>query len=55
VGAVDGGGVLGEGPLVDDGAHEVGQVGDVALLEALGDGDQVGPDLSPQRARHVGA
>lgn len=36
VGPVDGRLVLGEGPVVDDGTHEVRQVGDVAHRQAVG-------------------
>ena len=53
--AVDGVLVLGEGAVVDDGAHEVGQVGDVALRQAVGDVDEVALDLLPDRGRDVGA
>ncbi len=48
-------GQLGEGTVVDDGAHEVGQVGDVTHGEALDLRDEVVAEPGPQRAGDVGA
>ena len=46
---------FGERPVVDDRAHEVGQVGDVAHRERVGLGGELVAQPRPDAARHVGA